>query len=1046
MSIPTGIPTSAPAGGVPVGIPARAATTVPHGSQVAKRVTGVSPIGPQWRGIEGLSNIVYSDVPDPSQMRVKASESAKYRKPTWPVFKHKYLNDNLVSGRSQRFPGQILCDHAAVKARMDGSGLDDNTKAQLEAELKKLNSEFLNVTGDHIKSKGPAKRKTKVSVDDSSDSSDDGEDIDRRAKEIKSAVASPNDLVKVVEQKVVNIVWQDPTTAPKKNATGEAIAAYGKLVDELWAKHKDLKDAITNQKNDQAKALRDALKRQTELIHVAVETINTFGADSIVENMGSNRKLTGILYNFVSYCWSIKDFNGPVPKSVLGLVSEFTTVPATVFDKLKEKLSKLASKFDSETRELLEEIIDNFKKYEKQRPQPPTDIQDAKKPSKTPTTTTSSVAKETSVLPKPQVVKKDPGPKSTAVDSKKMQPMKYAGLESARKISNGVSAKRPRDDDSDSRSTKKVAVEGTTGTPATNKQSSATPASSSASATTTTVQTRPKTSTSILPGKSRPMVKPTAKKVEPPPQRSVFGSLLEEIAKPKEKPKPREEPKGRPETEEEKARRLRKESRRGRRVTWAPEEQLVEYRYFQHDSAEDEGRAKNELQDAHDNRSEGQALKSAFKSQKEKEDGEESEDDDEVDVKETALRDWKKISVADPLLNEERAAKNFERRGGSQKTNTKQQKFISDYESPSNNMSQQPQSAPSRMTTQEERDEEVLALLNSKKVANWVDPDPYDPARPKTQRRYDYPDPKVQESVNALEVVVAEYKDKPFPPTEPPMHIQGDPDRVKEWWTGHNASAAARAQVANANKPLAASYPPQFPAVQQQLQPQPQPQQGQADIGSILQQINSIQANRVTQANAPTPQQPPAAAQPQMSTVTPDIQAVLQQLQAQPQPAPASAAPAPVAAPSTDANANAAMMAYYQMMQQASASGPNAEANAAWMLAYYQHQQQQGQSQGQQGSSSYGQDRDGSGSGGDQNRRNRDQDRRSGNNGSGRPHGGNGTRGGGNSGGGGDRDSRGINRSLIGTKPCTFWAKNQCTKGDKCTFRHDPADLVSSNY
>ena len=935
----------------------------------------------------------------------------------------------------------------------------------------------------------------------------------------------------MVEQKVVNIVWQDPTAAPKKNATGEAIAAYGKLVDELWAKHKDLKDAITNQKNDQAKALRDALKRQTELIHVAVETINTFGADSIVENMGSNRKLTGILYNFVSYCWSIKDFNGPVPKSVLGLVSEFTTVPATVFDKLKEKLSKLASKFDSETRELLEEIIDNFKKYEKQRPQPPTDIQDSKKPSKTPTTTTSSVAKETSVLPKPQVVKKDPAPKSTAVDSKKMQPMKYAGLESARKVSNGVSTKRPRDDDSDSRSTKKVAVEGTTGTPATNKQSSATPASSSAPATTTTVQTRPKTSTSILPGKSRPMVKPAAKKVEPPPQRSVFGSLLEEIAKPKEKPKPREEPKGRPETEEEKARRLRKESRRGRRVTWAPEEQLVEYRYFQHDSAEDEGRAKNELQDAHDNRSEGQALKSAFKSQKEKEDGEESEDDDEVDVKETALRDWKKISVADPLLNEERAAKNFERRGGSQKTNTKQQKFISDYESrelmsiyttiseipisqrppphkafaepisqpsvtpapnsakahetyrraiesrqfgsigaahqaigrlantvdfnkltrnstqaASNNMSQQPQSAPSRMTTQEERDEEVLALLNSKKVANWVDPDPYDPARPKTQRRYDYPDPKVQESVNALEVVVAEYKDKPFPPTEPPMHIQGDPDRVKEWWTGHNASAAARAQAANANKPSAASYPPQFPAVQQQLQPQPQPQQGQADIGSILQQINSIQANRVTQANAPTPQQPPAAAQPQMSTVTPDIQAVLQQLQAQPQPAPASAAPAPVAAPSTDANANAAMMAYYQMMQQASASSPNAEANAAWMLAYYQHQQQQGQSQGQQGSASYGQDRDGSGSGGDQNRRNRDQDRRSGNNGNGRPHGGNGTRGGGNSGGGGDRDSRGINRSLIGTKPCTFWAKNQCTKGDKCTFRHDPADLVSSNY
>ncbi|KAL2152586.1 hypothetical protein VTH82DRAFT_5770 [Thermothelomyces myriococcoides] len=32
---------------------------------------------------------------------------------------------------------------------------------------------------------------------------------------------------------------------------------------------------------------------------------------------------------------------------------------------------------------------------------------------------------------------------------------------------------------------------------------------------------------------------------------------------------------------------------------------------------------------------------------------------------------------------------------------------------------------------------------------------------------------------------------------------------------------------------------------------------------------------------------------------------------------------------------------------------------------------------------------------------------------------------------------RGINRSLIGTKACAFWAKGQCAKGDKCTFRHD---------
>ncbi|KAL1837940.1 hypothetical protein VTJ49DRAFT_3235 [Mycothermus thermophilus] len=39
-------------------------------------------------------------------------------------------------------------------------------------------------------------------------------------------------------------------------------------------------------------------------------------------------------------------------------------------------------------------------------------------------------------------------------------------------------------------------------------------------------------------------------------------------------------------------------------------------------------------------------------------------------------------------------------------------------------------------------------------------------------------------------------------------------------------------------------------------------------------------------------------------------------------------------------------------------------------------------------------------------------------------------------GSGGDRGD-GINRNLIGTKACMFWAKGKCAKGDKCTFRHD---------
>ncbi|KAK8024653.1 C-x8-C-x5-C-x3-H type zinc finger protein [Apiospora rasikravindrae] len=41
----------------------------------------------------------------------------------------------------------------------------------------------------------------------------------------------------------------------------------------------------------------------------------------------------------------------------------------------------------------------------------------------------------------------------------------------------------------------------------------------------------------------------------------------------------------------------------------------------------------------------------------------------------------------------------------------------------------------------------------------------------------------------------------------------------------------------------------------------------------------------------------------------------------------------------------------------------------------------------------------------------------------------------------GTKDHKGINRALIGTKPCSFWAQGKCAKGDQCTFRHDPNDL-----
>ena len=78
-----------------------------------------------------------------------------------------------------------------------------------------------------------------------------------------------------------------------------------------------------------------------------------------------------------------------------------------------------------------------------------------------------------------------------------------------------------------------------------------------------------------------------------------------------------------PETEEERAKRLRKEERRKLRVTFKPQESLVEIRLFIHDPEEEMGHDDNMIRDVGDISSEGRMLK------KNKEMGFENLDDDE---------------------------------------------------------------------------------------------------------------------------------------------------------------------------------------------------------------------------------------------------------------------------------------------------------------------------------------------------------------------------------------------------------------------------------
>ena len=81
------------------------------------------------------------------------------------------------------------------------------------------------------------------------------------------------------------------------------------------------------------------------------------------------------------------------------------------------------------------------------------------------------------------------------------------------------------------------------------------------------------------------------------------------LVKQKEAPPVKQEDTRKVETPEEKTKRLRKEQRRGLRVSFKSDHELVQIREFVHDSDEDSGHNNSQTRDVGDSKGEGQMLK-----------------------------------------------------------------------------------------------------------------------------------------------------------------------------------------------------------------------------------------------------------------------------------------------------------------------------------------------------------------------------------------------------------------------------------------------------
>ncbi|KAK7947158.1 c-x8-c-x5-c-x3-h type zinc finger protein [Apiospora aurea] len=693
-------------------------------TQPTMQANGVAPPAPATSTQSALANVTWNPVPgspvlffshNPVQMEQHRNRGGPF------IASFNERQKPLLPGHPTRLPCEILRDFQAYEAAVANPSLSPAEAQAMRAKVAQFDQEMLQLTGKKASTypRQPASKRLATGrkprgsrtgksgpdspdVDSSDYSSEDEES--QLDKEIRKRLSEPRpkDPLEAVKWDVEKIVWR--TDEAPAGWTANAIAEFGRYLKVLWDDLKQLRSDVktADEKSKKWAALKKELDAKSEQVLMAVRTAVESSYDPVLRNMGGNQQLCSVFSNMLRSAYLMEDCAGPLPKTILQLMSKITNMDKTfLLDKLKfqKVLVKYRKSLDSESVAAFEHIVSSARDDKDQADGKPAEKSTEKRAEVAPRPAKADVAAPPKRVP--SILAKDLKSASKLTGLKR--PGSSAGVEPRRVLSDSTKAlmaatsakrnrddedsratkkvatdtpltKRPRDDEVDSRASKKLVIDGTNGAQSTTKPSS--------TSTTSASQVRPRPTSSILPGKSRPVVKAAAKKPEAPASStlSTISGLLAEISKPKSPPKARAEPVRAPETPEEKAKRLRKEARRKLRVQWKPEGELEQIRVFEHEAAEDEGRSSNMIQDARDNRSEGQMLKRGIR-----------EDEDEMDVDDSSdeqsktgaisLRPWTEPTATDfSAIEDKKRQKSFPNRGGLKEVESGQAKYMEEYE------------------------------------------------------------------------------------------------------------------------------------------------------------------------------------------------------------------------------------------------------------------------------------------------------------------------------------------------------------------------------
>ncbi|KAF2221883.1 hypothetical protein BDZ85DRAFT_134584 [Elsinoe ampelina] len=537
----------------------------------------------------------------------------------------------------------------------------------------------------------PAGLKTEVvSSDEESSSETDSSDYDSDDEPDEPsplpAKRDDEDMKACIRYDSIKALWRPKRRVLHTNSIKAGLKDYWEIVrtirDRWKADTAALKEAEEKGRNSELPLLKSRVKDQRDMMQVAFKAAVEHGHRSILELSSENLPFLLLCMQFLQDRSAKDDANGPLARSILEILSMCITLTEekVVKTHLRKMLPRYAKKGDTNTQALVTKIENAIKDGTKQA----AEEQKASTPGK-------DSKPQSPVAEKPIPVAKTAPPvagvkRSLPAGSSTSQPAKRVASGGSSTMATkvepakaGLLAKKPV-----------IAANGTA--------KSATPAAAPVVKTKMTVS-KPSSFFNAMQStakKPAPAAKPAAtsvlanalKQVEKKTAPTVTGAVAQakaeqaaksafsfagtmaNLSKPKDKaPSPKPEQESAPETPEQRKKRLRKEARRGLRVTFKPDSSIEEVRIFTHDPDEELGHDASMTRDVGDVGGEGRM----FKQHKDMMDMDEEEDG----PGEEDLKPWRepgRIELVDVPDD------NYEQYGGAQKVDSPEKKAREDHD------------------------------------------------------------------------------------------------------------------------------------------------------------------------------------------------------------------------------------------------------------------------------------------------------------------------------------------------------------------------------